>query len=133
MRILFEKIINGEKWIAPDLKSIHLFVGNKMKMFRHPRDAEDMYPSRNDSIHHISSANSYNEFPDVSFRTNLGHNWWVSQTAIHGYVVFFPADSLIPFTSNRGRKECGLCGCPTAQRRDFSDMSVHEMCPRCKV
>lgn len=35
--------------------------------------------------------------------------------------------------SNKGRKECWQCGCNTEQRRDFSDMSIREFCPRCKI
>lgn len=36
-------------------------------------------------------------------------------------------------TSNIGRTTCWYCGCSTEMRRDFSDMSIREFCPRCKV
>lgn len=35
--------------------------------------------------------------------------------------------------SNRGRTTCVECACPTEKRRDFSDMSIREFCPRCKI
>lgn len=34
--------------------------------------------------------------------------------------------------SNKGRETCMVCACRTEKRRDFSDMSIREMCPRCK-
>lgn len=35
--------------------------------------------------------------------------------------------------SNKGLTECVNCGCATEKRRDFSDMSIREFCPRCKI
>ena len=34
---------------------------------------------------------------------------------------------------NKNRKTCFKCRCKTLLRRDFSDMSIREFCPRCKV
>lgn len=35
--------------------------------------------------------------------------------------------------TNRGKEHCIICKCRTEMKRDFSDMSVREMCPRCKL
>lgn len=36
-------------------------------------------------------------------------------------------------TPNTGRTTCWNCGCATEKRRDFSDMSIREFCPRCRI
>lgn len=48
-------------------------------------------------------------------------------------VVHFNYVDATEILNNKGRAKCFICRCPTEQRRDFSDMSVREMCPRCKV
>lgn len=45
-------------------------------------------------------------------------------------VLIYEVESGI--TSNKGRKECFFCQCPTEMKRDFKDMSIREFCPRCK-
>lgn len=35
--------------------------------------------------------------------------------------------------SNKGKDICLRCSCRTEKRRDFSDMSIREFCPRCKI
>jgi hypothetical protein len=37
------------------------------------------------------------------------------------------------YTSNKGLSKCFKCSCRTEMRRDFSDFSIREMCPRCKI
>jgi hypothetical protein len=58
---------------------------------------------------------SYNDFLSLNFRF-----------AFEGTVKEKPIN-------NKGRKTCFSCNCKTEQRRDFSDMSIREMCPRCKI
>lgn len=35
--------------------------------------------------------------------------------------------------TNKGALTCWKCGCCTENRRDFSDMTIREFCPRCKI
>lgn len=42
-------------------------------------------------------------------------------------------DDNMDLFSNKNRKNCWKCGCTTEMKRDFSDMSIHKMCPRCKI
>lgn len=34
--------------------------------------------------------------------------------------------------NNKGKEKCVSCGTATERRRDFSDMSIREFCPRCR-
>ena len=35
--------------------------------------------------------------------------------------------------TNKGQSKCVMCCCKTERKRDFSDMSIREFCPRCKI
>lgn len=39
----------------------------------------------------------------------------------------------VVLTNNKNRATCFNCKCHTELRRDFTDMSVREFCPRCKI
>ena len=69
---------------------------------------------------------NYNSFwatkwsPEESYPGNTGILWCGD-----------PID--IKTLTNKDRAKCYKCGCKTLKRRDFSDMSIREFCPRCKV
>lgn len=46
------------------------------------------------------------------------------------YYIFVPWETIL---SNKGQDKCIKCQCPTEMRRDFSDFSIREMCPRCRI
>ena len=64
-----------------------------------------------------------NTFWDTKFNPGKGH----------GLTGILYADDVEEITSNKGQKNCFKCRCKTVMRRDFSNMSVREFCPRCKV
>ena len=70
---------------------------------------------------------------DGSRTRSGGRDYWNVNLSCfeHGGLTIVTDMELL--TSNRGQKKCFNCGCKTQMKRDFSDMSIREMCPRCKV
>lgn len=130
MTILYEKIIDGERWVALSLEELPSLVGKNVKIYEHMHDREcetwgviTAYQGRYE-VHN---------FPNQYFRLNQWDEWWVTQSDDDpGFIMFVKETDLIPFTDNKGKAKCGQCGCKTEMRRDFSDMSIREFCPRCK-
>jgi len=63
-----------------------------------------------------------------------GYSYWrIGKSYFVSKQLTIIAKDYVPTTSNKGLKNCFNCGCKTTQRRDFSDMSIREFCPRCKI
>ena len=64
-------------------------------------------------------------------RSPVGYiNFYNHQDEFYCAHEFYMIDSIL---SNKDRKNCFKCGCNTQMKIDFSDMTIREMCPRCKI
>jgi hypothetical protein len=72
----------------------------------------------------------YGAFEIQLIGANNSHHWGFSKDYVtSGIVTVFSSEHIL---SNKGLDKCIKCRCATENRRDFSDMTVREFCPRCK-
>jgi len=116
-----EKVIDEQVWVIPEINELHNYVGKPCKIFHYnsPCDEGVMWDVA-EQTDYLHTARAW-----ITGR----HGWYVTQKTDAYYICFL----IVPVDfSNKGRKKCVSCNCKTEMRRDFSDMTVREFCPRCR-